>query len=161
MLGRVAEAERWLRQAVERAPDDREALYELVRAVQIQHKTADAKRLGLHLNQLTADLKRIDELILAIAKSPHDPDLRREAGEITLRHGREQEGLNWLAGALREDPGHAPTHRVLAEFYERKGNSVQAERHRRLAAGSRVRQNVGGGESSPRSGERGDGGPGP
>jgi tetratricopeptide (TPR) repeat protein len=133
ILARVAEAERWLRQAVERAPDDREALYELLRSVQLQHKTTEAEHLGRQLTRLTADLKRIDELIGMIARSPHDPDLRREAGAIALRCGREKEGLKWLDSALRENPGHAPTHRILAELYASKGNLAQAERHRRLA----------------------------
>ena len=68
--GRPAEAERCLRKAVARAPDDREALYQLVLALQAQHKSAAAKQLREQLEQLTNDLKRLDELIRAVAQSP-------------------------------------------------------------------------------------------
>ena len=131
--GRSAAAEGWLRKAVALAPDDREALYQLVQCLQEQHKTGEAEQRRRDLDRLTYDLKRLDELLRAVARAPHAADLRREAGEIALRHGREEEGLRWLAGALREDPGHGPTHNTLADYFERKGQASRAQYHRRLA----------------------------
>ena len=39
--------------------------------------------------------------------------------------------------ALQADPQHRPTHRALADLYERQGDPAEAEKHRRLAGGAR------------------------
>jgi Flp pilus assembly protein TadD len=74
-------------------------------------------------------LKRAAELARAISASPHDPELRREIGELFLRNGRETEGVRWLESALRARPDHAPTHKVLAAYYERIGRPDLARQH--------------------------------
>jgi hypothetical protein len=68
-------------------------------------------------------------------KDPADPALRCEAGLIALRLGRAEEGLLWWTRALIEDLNHRPTHRALADCYERAGQPDLARRHRRQASG--------------------------
>jgi Tfp pilus assembly protein PilF len=72
-------------------------------------------------------------LIPAIGRTPDDPKLRREAGLICLRYGKEPEGLRWLLSALEAAPRDEPTHAALADYYERQGDRRRAEAHRRLA----------------------------
>jgi Flp pilus assembly protein TadD len=69
----------------------------------------------------------------AIARNPHDPNLRCEAGLVLLRNGLEDEALRWLESALAEDPLHQATHQALADHYERAGNLEKAIEHRRVA----------------------------
>jgi tetratricopeptide (TPR) repeat protein len=69
----------------------------------------------------------------AADRGPQDPAPRAEAGMILLRLGEEKEGLRWLRSALRVDPKHKPTHRALADYYQRKGDKERAEKHRKLA----------------------------
>lgn len=135
--GQAEQAEGWLREAVARAPDDREALYRLAQCLRRQGKGPEADRLDRELTELTKDLRRLEEIIRAVFKKPGDADLRCEAGRIALRRGREAEGLRWLDGALRLDPRHRATHEALAEHFERKGEAEEAARHRRAAGQSK------------------------
>jgi Tfp pilus assembly protein PilF len=57
-----------------------------------------------------------------------------ELGMIGLRVGAVEAGLRWLHRALKEDPTHAPTHKALMEYYERKCDFSRAAEHRRKAA---------------------------
>ena len=45
-------------------------------------------------------------------------------------------GLRWLASALKIDPKHRPTHQVLADHFQQRGNAQAAAFHRKLAEGS-------------------------
>ena len=50
-----------------------------------------------------------------------------------LENGHTQEGLNWTAEILRTEPRHGPTHRLLADYYQKLGNPGQANYHRLMA----------------------------
>src|SRR5205814_1182333 len=108
-------AEAWLRRAVALAPDDREALHALVRALWAQDKQDQAKALEPTLKRLTADLSRYQEVRQAVAKDPRNPALRTEAGKLCLRHGRNDEGRRWLATALQIDPSYGPARAALED----------------------------------------------
>src|SRR4029077_20090950 len=107
--------------------------YSLYQCLETLDKRQQAQEVLARLKRIEADLDRISDLTREIARSPHDADLRCEAGRILTRNGQEAEGVRWLLSALREDPRHAATHEALADHYERAGNRAQAETHRRLA----------------------------
>jgi tetratricopeptide (TPR) repeat protein len=136
--GHVAEAEAWLRRAVEVAPFDREATYTLSQCLFKAGKTAEAKKYDQLSQQIGADLTRVAQLATQIAASPHDPQPRYEGGVLLLRIGREETALQWLQGALQEMPGHTSTHEALADYYARKGNNLLAEQHREAARRGRA-----------------------
>lgn len=129
-------AEKWLRDAVSLAADDREALDNLVRCLHQLGRDDEAATYRARVEKLRADLARLDALLPAIGKSPNDPALRREAGLICLRYRKDREALHWLNSALEASPGDRPTHAALAEYYRRQGKPEQAEAHRRRAEGS-------------------------
>ena len=131
--GRPGEAETWLRKAVAARPHDKEAVYQLMLCLQQIGKSDEVEAWRTRLREIDTDLRRLRTVVLAIATTPLDPDLRREAGEIMVRQGQEEEGLRWLRSALALDPDHAPTHRVLADYFERHGQKEEAAQHRRLA----------------------------
>jgi Tfp pilus assembly protein PilF len=131
--GSAPEAEKWLRQAVAIAPYESDVNYTLYRCLQLLGKHQEAAEVLAKLERIAKDLASMADLSRAIARTPHDPALRCEAGLLLLRNGLESEGLRWLESALREDPRHAPTHQALADYYKRTGNSERAEQHRRLA----------------------------
>jgi tetratricopeptide (TPR) repeat protein len=133
--GQLSEAEGWLRQAATRAADDREALYSLIQCLHQRGQEEEARACTARLRKLETDLARMDELIAEIGRHPNDPDLRRQAGVICLRYGKDQEGLHWLHSALQAVPSHSATHAVLAEYYAQRGHADQAALHRRLVAG--------------------------
>jgi predicted Zn-dependent protease len=131
--GDAAEAERWLRRALAQAPFDRDINYNLVQCLLNQGKAEEARTQQARLDRISADFQRAAEVTRMVAGSPKDPALRYEAGVILLRNGQEQEGVRWLLTALQVDPGHRPTHAALADFYERRGQPLEAARHRGAA----------------------------
>ncbi len=131
--GQVDEAERFFRAAVQRAPYDALANYNLYVCLQRSGKKEEARALASKREQIERDMNRMDELSREVALKPHDASLRCEAGTILLRNGLKEEGQRWLLSALRENPYHAPTHAALGEYYEKEGNNSRAAFHRRIA----------------------------
>ena len=82
--------------------------------------------------QLEADLRRMDRLVRGVSERPNDLAARYEAGVIFLQYGMTQDGLHWLSTALELDPNHRPTHRALADYYERTDDKELAAWHRRF-----------------------------
>jgi tetratricopeptide (TPR) repeat protein len=124
-------AEVWLQRAVTAGPHDREAHRLLLVYLEAQGKTDAAAQCRVTLQQIEGDIARSNSLMLQVMDAPHDAALRSEIGILFLRLGQEAEGLHWLATALEEDPGHAPTHQALADYYERTGQPARAALHRR------------------------------
>ncbi len=128
-----AEAERWLRKALERKPRDTEARYALFLCLQAQpDRHGDARQEWQRLEhdrKLQGRLVRL--LRTELDQGRNDPNLAAEAGELFLEVGEDQKGLYWLNRALAIDPRNAASHRALAAYYERTNNPAKAEEHRR------------------------------
>ncbi len=135
--GDAKQAADYLRRAVAAAPYDRELLYTWQRCLQRPEVglTKEAEECKTRLAAVEADLRLLADLTGKIHKEPGNAELRRGAGEVLLRNGQEEEGLRWLRSALSVQPDHAATHRTLAGYYETKGNSGLAARHRAAAEG--------------------------
>jgi predicted Zn-dependent protease len=132
--GDPGRAERLLRRAAELTPQDRQALNFLTQALAQQGKSREAAEYAARLEQIEAEMKRLEAVYKKMSQAPNDAALRHEAGVICLRNGQDAEALRWLTGALQLDPAYAPAHASLAEYYDRAGQPAEAARHRRLAA---------------------------
>jgi tetratricopeptide (TPR) repeat protein len=124
--GQLSEAENDLRQATALSPDDRESLYSLVQCLNQRGQDKEARVLADQLSKLETDLTRLDVLIAEIGRKPDDADLRREAGVICLRYGKDEAGLRWLHSALQAAPRDPATRAALAEYHERRGRADRA-----------------------------------
>jgi tetratricopeptide (TPR) repeat protein len=133
--GDPAEAEKWFRKAVEIMPYEEEANYGLYQCLVRLGKAGEGEQVQVRMKSLDAAHGRLLEVTRAIGVSPHDADLRHEAGMIMLRNGLEGEGIRWLNSALQENPQHEPTHQALANYYERTGDKQRADQHRRSTLG--------------------------
>jgi tetratricopeptide (TPR) repeat protein len=133
-----AEAEKWLRQAADLAPNEGEVTYSFCQCLKRLGKDQEAAEVLAKHEKVQRELAHMAELSRDIAAKPHDPALRCEAGLLLLRNGLESEGLRWLESALVEYPRHAATHQALADYYQRAGYSELAKQHRRLALEGRV-----------------------
>jgi tetratricopeptide (TPR) repeat protein len=135
--GNFAEAERWLRQALEGQPGDPEARYALYLSLQAQPgRQAEARE---ELARWKQDRMTRDRLVRLLRTEldlrPNDPDLAEEAGELFLRLGEDEKGLFWLYRALALDPRHAASCRALLAYYERTNDKARAAEFRaKLAA---------------------------
>ncbi len=130
--GNPAGAENWLRQAVAKAPHDREAWYDLYQCHQRQGKEKEAQEALSIFQRLDADLKRIDWLTRQMQQTPYDAELYYEAGVLCLRNGSPEEGVRWLRLAIHYDPRHGPSHQALADYYKSTGKLNLAAEHQQL-----------------------------
>jgi tetratricopeptide (TPR) repeat protein len=95
------------------------------------HKAAEAENaLSMRLRKEHDDLEVLRSNLL---KHPDNVDFRFQIARWFLDHGRDGEGLDWTKEILRQTPNHAPTHRLLAEYHARKGNTGLANYHRTMA----------------------------
>lgn len=127
---RGADAEARLRVVLKADPSDNEALHNLASALRLQGKmdeAADAlreferyKKLVDKANKLLQDVPDKEG---ATAADYHD------LGTALLAIHRDR-GAFWLTKALDKDPGHLPTLRALAAYYEGKGEAARAREYR-------------------------------
>jgi tetratricopeptide (TPR) repeat protein len=130
--GNFAEAERWLRKALARSPQDADARYTLYLSLQAQaNREDDAKK---ELDRWQRDNKTRERLIRLLRTDldlkPNDADLAEEAGELFLQQGEDEKGLLWLHRALKLNPRHVAGHRALAAYYERTNAPAKAAEYR-------------------------------
>jgi len=127
-----AEAERWLRKALEQSPLDPEARYTLYLSLQAQgNRQEDAARELARWKQDRQSRDRLTRLLRTeLDSKPNDPDLAEEAGKLFLAQGKDQLGVYWLERALALDPRRPACHRALITYYERTNNPAKAAEHR-------------------------------
>jgi tetratricopeptide (TPR) repeat protein len=130
--GNYADAERWLRKALGRAPQDADARYALYLSLQAQtNREEDARK---ELERWQQDNKVRDRLIrllrVDLDLKPKDPDLAEEAGELFLQQGEDEKGLVWLHRALALNPRHVACLRAFVAYYERSNAPAKAAEYR-------------------------------
>jgi tetratricopeptide (TPR) repeat protein len=127
-----AEAERWARRLLKVDPADHEALFTLHSSLQQQGRKEEAAVVLAQYEKVKAELVRANRLLRDETSHPtRDAATASEVGSIFLSIGQDRLGLYWLQQALERDPGHQPTHKLLAEYYESKGDRDKAAVHRR------------------------------
>src|SRR5262249_23003634 len=127
-----AQAEDLLRKSIAEEPFDHQANYLLYQCLNSAGKTEDAKKQHVRFLELEADLHRLNTLLtVEVARRPHDADTAYEVGVLMLRFGQTQKGIEWLYRALNHDPRHSRSHAVLAEQFQRTGDTQRAAVHRR------------------------------
>jgi tetratricopeptide (TPR) repeat protein len=133
-LGRFQQARERLDRLVQIEPFDPDAHYSLARVL---HSLGDEKRAreeGERSVQLRREEKEIVKWRETLLKNPTDLNARFEVAKWMLLHGHGEEGLRWTTEILRANPRHAPTHQLLADYYQKLGNTGLANYHRLLAA---------------------------
>ena len=132
--GDEPEAERLLAKAVALDPGNVVTRGQYAFVLARTGKRDEAAREQARVTALKADLERITVLISGpLQERPNDPLVPFEIGQIALRSGEVREAIRWFTAALRIDPMHAPTHRVLAAMYRELDKPVLAARHRAMA----------------------------
>jgi Tfp pilus assembly protein PilF len=126
--GRPEQALPLLRQALtrERGPR-RDYLYELGLALAAAGQAEEAGRVLAEVELMT-----LQEAVTR-DRFPNTPALRVQTAEARLAAGQAEEARAALEQVLAESPDFAPAHRVLARYYEQKGQADKAAEHRRRA----------------------------
>jgi tetratricopeptide (TPR) repeat protein len=131
--GDTAGGEALLRRAVAADPGSPEAHFQLYMClVQQPGREAEAAAERDIHRRVQADRERLAQIAVAeMTRRPYDPNLHYELGAIYLRNGKPDVGVRWMYSALRLDPTHQPSHRALADYFERAGETEKAQQHRR------------------------------
>jgi len=128
------EAIRYLAEAVRLDPGDLAIRHQYATVLSQHGRETEAAEQRKMIQQLEADGERIKALIEGpLQREPNNAAIHHEIGMIALRAGQITEALRWFHSALRIDPQHTPTHRVLMVYYEETGQPALAARHRALA----------------------------
>jgi predicted Zn-dependent protease len=118
--GQAAQAETWLRQAVERDPSTHRTLYSFVQCLRANGKEVEARQRQRQFEQTEQDLARFNEIVTKeMPERPRDPALHHTLGQLLLRAGHREEGLHWVHSALRLDPQYAPARQTLAQYQQK------------------------------------------
>jgi tetratricopeptide (TPR) repeat protein len=127
-------AEPLLQEAVEQNPGEFGTHYQLYQCLQRLGKMDKAREVDRQRNEFEEDAKRIREIInRLLPQNPHDANLHYEAGMLALRSGAYKDAVRWFRSALKEDPNHAGAHKMMAVYYQRRGELGLAQQHRELA----------------------------
>jgi tetratricopeptide (TPR) repeat protein len=134
-LGRFEKARDRLEQLAQIQPFDPDAHYSLARALHVLGDEKRAREEGERATQLRKEEGEIVQWRETLLKNPANLTARFEVARWMLLHGHDDEGLRWTAEILRADPGHALTHRLLADYQQKRGNLGLANYHRLMAGG--------------------------
>jgi Tfp pilus assembly protein PilF len=127
-MGQPAAAEKWLREALKRAPENVEASRVMVLCLKAQQKTdAEFDKRWESIQHRQADFR------LKLHEAGRVPALLTEYGSWIGQSGDEREAVGWFYAALKEDPAYAPAHAGLAEYFEKDGQAGRASEHAMLA----------------------------
>src|SRR5262249_3739502 len=130
--GAPAEALGWLQRADQLSPHQTDVIALLALTCRQLDRADEARRYEQELDELRSGLDQLDRLRRQIRAEPDSPALRYEAGALCLRVGRDEEAGHWFLSVLQLDPDHRPTHRALAEHFEKLGDP-RAAYHRARA----------------------------
>jgi type IV pilus assembly protein PilF len=128
--GEAAEALGCLRRAFaidSRSPGIGHALYTELTA---QGLHDEAKRVFEISERSKKQFERFRLVLDKLSKDGTNVELRYELGVLCLNNKGEAGALRWFSSVLLLDPGHKKTHAVLADYYQRKGDTASAAYHR-------------------------------
>jgi tetratricopeptide (TPR) repeat protein len=135
--GRFQEAEKWAGRLMQLDPHNQEAQATLVNSLRLQGRQKEAAAAQAQYEKILALWHLSNELLMQETEHPgRDHNRTAEIGRTLLDLGQEPQGLYWLGQALKRDPGHQLAHRVLADYFQKKGDREKAAAHRRWLGGS-------------------------
>ena len=132
-LGRFQKACERLQLLCEIQPYEYDVRYSWAQALKLAGDHARSEIESAHAARLRKEQERVLKLKTSLSGQPNNPAVRFEVAKWMLENGHTQEGLNWTAEILRTEPRHGPTHRLLADYYQKLGNPGQANYHRLMA----------------------------
>jgi len=133
-LGRFQKAGERLELLTRIEPFDHKVRYAYAESLRL---AGDDARCRAELAQAARLRKEQDELAQLKSRLLIDPrgsDACFQVAKWMFDHGRQVEGIIWTDDILRAVPRHAPTHRLLAEYYEKHGDAGLANYHRLAAS---------------------------
>ena len=101
-----------------------------------QGRKAEAREEQETAERLRSDAEEMQKIHQNLINYPRDLERQYQAARWLFDHGHPEEGLRWAEKILKEKPGHGPTGRLLADYYQKKGNPGLANFYRSQASGT-------------------------
>jgi tetratricopeptide (TPR) repeat protein len=118
--GETAAACRYLDQAIEADSFDDGAYYVRSRVREMLGDSAGANADRRAFDRLKKEQAELLAMRTSLMDTPADNDTRAKVVAWCFEHGRQQDGLDWAMAILANDPNHAATCRLLADYYARR-----------------------------------------
>jgi tetratricopeptide (TPR) repeat protein len=131
--GRFQQACDRLRLLTEIQPYEYDVRYAFAQALKLAGDLSRSRIEDAHAARLREEQEHILTLRTSLRSHPDNPAIRFEVAKWMIENGHVQEGLNWTSEILRAEPRHGPTHRLLADYYQKQGKPGQANYHRLMA----------------------------
>ena len=123
--------------AIRANPLDNELLYSRMLTLKRLGRTREAEADSQALYQLRKDQAEVTALRDRLLGDPENNGIRCAIARWMFAHGLDEEGLRWTQNVLGSDPVHRETNRLLADYYDRKGEPGRANFHRLIAESGR------------------------
>lgn len=140
--GRLHQACSRLEKLTQVEPYDADIRYSYAQALRLTGDLQRAQAESERASALRRDNERIEQLREVLLQNPDDLNARFEVTRWMMEHGHHAEAIDWAALILRAEPRHAPTHRLLADHYQREGNAGLANYHRLLGMAGEMQQDT-------------------
>ena len=124
---------RWLDRAIGADPFDHEALH-VRRRPRPAGRPGRRPRRSRRVRPAQARSGRAAQARERILGEPGNSDLWARVAAWMFAHGRDQDGVGWAMAALARQPDHAPTCRLLADYYARRPDQAGLANFYRLKA---------------------------
>jgi tetratricopeptide (TPR) repeat protein len=83
---------------------------------------AEAASYERRVNRVIADHHALNQALAEQKKRPHDADLMYRIGDLFLRLGMKEQGVQWLRRVLKERPGDPRASEALAKYPTNRGD---------------------------------------
>jgi Tfp pilus assembly protein PilF len=131
--GQFQKARDRLKLVTEMQPFAYDVRYSFAQALRLAGDESRSRIETANAVRLRKEQDHILKLRTSLRGNPNNPAVRFEVAKWMIENGHVQEGLDWTSEILRAEPRHGPTHRLLADYYQKEGNTGQANYHRLLA----------------------------
>src|SRR5262249_55264646 len=121
---------------VQLEPFDPESRYAYAQALRLSGDEKGARAQNDAAARLREEQDQILTLRRKILQDPQDLLSRHQLATWMFEHGHADEGQKWAKEILSVDARHVPTHRLLADYYAKHGDSGLANYHRLMASPS-------------------------
>ena len=107
----------YLKKALDQNPYDWRLRYHLGQALIDEGESEEGTQQLELFNETRIALESCDPMMDRIGSNPEDVEARYQVGSVMLNYISPNQGLVWLNSALKYDPDHLPTHRLLADYF--------------------------------------------
>ncbi|HEY3788464.1 MAG TPA: tetratricopeptide repeat protein, partial [Urbifossiella sp.] len=131
--GQAQAGEKFARRVIDGYPQAADPHLVLAHCLEAQGEKAEAIQEQKRWQSLDSAQYHLNLIMPQLGRTPDDVRWNYQAGSCLWQMGNAEMAAEAFETALRSDPGHRPSHRLLAECYTRMGEFERAKKHQRAA----------------------------